>query len=95
MKNTGKRAGAEVVQLYVHDGHAKIDRPAHELKAFNRVELKPGETQTVEFKLDNSAFEYWSPETKRGPSIRAPSKSRSAASVSAGVPYAASEGKIR
>ncbi len=64
VRNTGSRAGAEVVQLYVHDGHAKIDRPAHELKAFSRVELKPGESQTVQFKLDNSAFEYWSPQTK-------------------------------
>ncbi len=64
VRNTGSRAGAEVVQLYVHDGHSKIDRPAHELKAFSRVELKPGESKTIQFKLDNSAFEYWSPETK-------------------------------
>jgi beta-glucosidase len=64
VRNTGHRSGGEVVQLYVRDGHAKIDRPAHELKAFSRVELKPGETQTVEFKIDRSAFEYWSPETK-------------------------------
>jgi beta-glucosidase len=64
VKNTGARAGAEVVQLYVHDGHSKIDRPEHELKAFSRVELKPGESQTVKFKLDNSAFEYWNPQTK-------------------------------
>jgi beta-glucosidase len=64
VRNTGSRAGAEVVQLYVHDGHAKIDRPTHELKAFNRVELKPGESQTVRFKLTNPAFEYWSPQTK-------------------------------
>ena len=35
--NTGTRAGAEVVELYVHDGHSKIDRPAHELKSFQRV----------------------------------------------------------
>ncbi len=62
--NKGLRAGAEVVQVYVHDGHAKIDRPEHELKAFSRVELKPDESQTVQFKLNNSAFEYWSPETK-------------------------------
>ncbi len=64
VKNSGSRAGAEVVQLYVHDGHARIDRPAHELKAFNRVELKPGESQTIKFSLDRSAFEYWSPQTK-------------------------------
>ncbi len=65
VKNSGSRAGAEVVQLYVHDDHAKIDRPAHELKAFKRVELKPGESQTIKFSLDKSAYEYWSPDTKQ------------------------------
>jgi beta-glucosidase len=64
VKNSGSRAGAEVVQLYVHDGHAKIDRPTHELKAFSRVELKPGESQAIKLQLDRSAFEYWSPQTK-------------------------------
>src|ERR1035438_1790194 len=43
VRNSGTRAGAEVVQLYVHDGHAKMDRPVHELKGFQRVELKAGE----------------------------------------------------
>jgi len=65
VKNTGKRSGAEVVELYVHDGHSKIDRPIHELKGFSRVELKPGETKTVTMKLDRSAFSYWSPESRR------------------------------
>ena len=65
IRNTGLRAGAEVVELYVHDGHAKIDRPAHELKVFSRVELKPGESKTVTLPLDASAFEYWSPQTKQ------------------------------
>ena len=64
VKNTGTRAGAEVVQLYVHDGHAKIDRPLHELKGFQRVELKPGESKQVQFSLDRAAFSYWSPEKK-------------------------------
>ncbi len=64
VKNSGSRAGAEVVQLYVHDGHAKIDRPERELKAFSRVELKPGESQTIKLQLDRSAFKYWSPQTK-------------------------------
>jgi len=64
VKNSGSRAGAEVVQLYVHDGHAKIDRPAHELKAFSRVELQPGESQTIKLQLDRSAFTYWSPQQK-------------------------------
>ena len=64
VRNTGSRAGAEVVELYVHDGHSKIDRPAHELKGFKRVELKAGESQTVAFTLGRDAFSYWSPETK-------------------------------
>jgi beta-glucosidase len=64
VKNTGNRAGAEVVELYVHDGHAKIDRPLRELKGFRRVELKAGETKTVTFTLDRAAFSYWSPEKK-------------------------------
>jgi len=65
VRNTGQRAGAEVVQLYVHDGHSKIDRPVHELKAFHRIELNPGESKTVEFTLNNSAFQYWNPSTKQ------------------------------
>jgi beta-glucosidase len=64
VKNTGSRDGAEVIQLYVHDGHSKIDRPAHELKGFQRVELKPGESKQVQFKLDRAALSYWSPEKK-------------------------------
>jgi beta-glucosidase len=64
IRNTGKRTGAEVVQVYVHHGHSKIDRPVHELKAFQRIDLQPGETKTVEFSLDNSSFSYWSPEKK-------------------------------
>ena len=65
VKNTGSRAGAEVVQLYVHDGHSKIDRPVHELKGFQRVDLQPGETKTVHLTLDRAALSYWSPETKQ------------------------------
>ena len=65
VRNTGSRAGAEVVQLYIHDGHSKIDRPVHELKAFGRIELKAGESQTVNFRLDRSAFAYWSPTAKQ------------------------------
>ncbi|MGB6193263.1 MAG: glycoside hydrolase family 3 C-terminal domain-containing protein [Terracidiphilus sp.] len=65
VKNTGSRAGAEVVQLYVHDGHSKIDRPVHELKGFKRVELQAGEAREVRFLLDPaSAFAYWNPATK-------------------------------
>jgi beta-glucosidase len=64
VKNTGARDGAEVVELYVHDGHSKIDRPVHELKGFQRVELKAGETKKVQFTLDRAALSYWSPDKK-------------------------------
>jgi beta-glucosidase len=64
VKNTGTRAGAEVVQLYVHDGHSKVDRPLRELKGFARIELKAGEAKTVSFKLDRAALSYWSAEKK-------------------------------
>jgi beta-glucosidase len=64
IRNTGTREGAEIVQLYVHDGHSKIDRPLRELKGFQRVELKAGETKFVNFLLDPAAFSYWSPEKK-------------------------------
>lgn len=61
IRNSGKRAGAEVVQLYVHDGHSKIDRPQKELKGFTRVELAPGESKQVTLTLDRAAFSYFSP----------------------------------
>lgn len=45
--NTGKRAGKEVAELYVHDLHPRIDKPVQELKGFAKVDLAPGETKTV------------------------------------------------
>jgi beta-glucosidase len=64
VSNTGARGGTEVVELYLHDGHSKIDRPVHELKRFQRVELQPGESKIVNFLLDRAAFTYWSPKEK-------------------------------
>ncbi len=49
--NTGKRAGAEVVQLYVHDVLASVSQPPMLLKGFRRVELKPGESTEISFPL--------------------------------------------
>ena len=63
VRNTGHRSGAEVVELYVHQNHTKIERPAHELKGFRRVELNPGESQRVRFTLDHAAFSYWDSST--------------------------------
>lgn len=63
VENTGTRAGAEVVELYVHENKLKIDRPERELKGFQRVELQPGETKWVHFRLDRTAFSHWDPAT--------------------------------
>ena len=59
VKNTGSVAGAEVVQLYVADPEASVDRPAKELKGFRKVFLEPGETQTVSFTLDRAALSWF------------------------------------
>ncbi len=59
VQNTGKRAGAEVVQLYVRDLAPKVDRPVRELKGFARVTLSPGEKKTVTFSIDESALSYY------------------------------------
>jgi beta-glucosidase len=59
--NTGRRAGAEVVQLYVRDPIANLVRPVRELKAFARVALQPGETRTVSLRLDWRALAYYDP----------------------------------
>ena len=56
--NTGRRAGAEVVEMYVHDPSPKIDKPVRELKAFAKVELAPGETKTVQFQIKPRALAY-------------------------------------
>ncbi len=58
--NTGKVAGDEVVQLYIHQKWGTDSRPAHELKGFSRITLQPGETKTVSFKLGADALSYWS-----------------------------------
>lgn len=58
--NTGKRAGSEVVQLYVNDVECSVPRPPKELKAFEKVFLNPGETKTVTLTLNKSAFAFFS-----------------------------------
>ena len=62
--NTGSREGAEVVQLYVRDVQCSVDRPVKELKAFRKVTLKPGETQSVSFTLSKSAMAFYEPVKK-------------------------------
>lgn len=59
VRNSGKVAGAEVVQLYVHDEKASVKRPEKELKAFEKVFLKPGESKTLTMNLGADAFSFY------------------------------------
>lgn len=61
VRNTGKRAGAEVVQFYVHQAKPSLERPEKELKSFVRVELKPGETKSVSVVLDRRSLWFFDP----------------------------------
>jgi len=60
VRNSGSRSGAEVVELYVHDGHSSGDRPVQELKGFQRIALAAGESKDVHFKVDRSAIAFYS-----------------------------------
>ncbi|KAA6348392.1 Beta-glucosidase [termite gut metagenome] len=59
LKNTGEREADEVVQLYVHRLDATIEWPFKELKAFERVSLKGGESQTLTLTIPVSKLRYW------------------------------------
>ncbi|KAA3660221.1 MAG: glycosyl hydrolase, partial [Chloroflexi bacterium] len=59
--NTGKVAGQEIVQLYVHDQKSRLKRPFKELKGFAKVSLAPGETKTISITLNFRAFAYYDP----------------------------------
>ncbi len=63
--NVGKRAGEEVVQLYVQDKVGSVTRPVKELKAFRRVALEPGEGRTVSFEVPVGELAFWNIEMKR------------------------------
>jgi beta-glucosidase len=59
VKNTGSKAGDDVVQLYIHDPVASISQPVRRLRGFQRVTLDPGETKTVTFRLDASDVGFY------------------------------------
>lgn len=63
VKNTGKVAGAEVVQLYLHDKESTVERPYKELKGFAKVYLQPGESQRVSIKLNKRDLSFWDTKT--------------------------------
>ena len=65
VKNTGSRAGDQVVQLYVAHPHSAVARPREELKGFHRVSLQPNETKTVQIPLRASTLAYWNDKDKQ------------------------------
>ncbi|QJR11190.1 Beta-xylosidase [Usitatibacter rugosus] len=64
VRNTGSRAGDEVVQVYVHDRVATVARAAKQLRGFERVTLAPGERKTVRIPLGPKAFRLWNAQMK-------------------------------
>jgi len=59
VKNTGKREGDEVVQLYIHDVVCSVVRPVKELRAFERISLNPGETKTVTMTVPGEKLAFY------------------------------------
>jgi beta-glucosidase len=64
--NTSKRAGTEVVQLYIRDMVGSITRPVKELKGFQPITLEPGETKTVAFKITLDDLKFYNSDLKYG-----------------------------
>jgi beta-glucosidase len=63
--NTGSRAGAEVVQLYIRDHVAQVTRPVLELRGFRKITLAPGETQTISFRIGPDELSYYDARMQR------------------------------
>ena len=57
--NTGKRAGSEIVELFISDSKSSVDRPVKELKGFSKVALAPGETKTVTFEITEPDLSFF------------------------------------
>lgn len=64
VKNIGKYAGKEVVQLYIRDEVGSITRPVQELKGFNKIELAPGETKNVSFNITPELLKFYNGDLK-------------------------------
>lgn len=60
--NTGKKAGSEVVELYISDSKSSVERPVKELKGFSKVHLLPGETKTVKFEITKPDLSFFDAE---------------------------------
>jgi len=64
LKNTGKVTGKEVAHLYLHDEFASVAKPVKELKGFEMVELKAGETKTITFTLTDAELGFYNPQNE-------------------------------
>jgi beta-glucosidase len=64
VSNTGAVAGDETVQLYISQRGTSVARPIHELKGFQKVTLKPGESRHVEFTLGREELAFWNIDMK-------------------------------
>ncbi|MBY8961852.1 beta-glucosidase BglX [Flavobacterium sp. D11R37] len=64
VKNTSNRDGREVVQLYLHDLYASVTRPVRELKGFETIDIKAGQTKTVIFTIDEKTIEFYTANKK-------------------------------
>lgn len=64
LKNSGSRAGKETVQLYLKDNVSSAVRPIQELIAFKKVFLKPGESCSVCFEINEPMLRYWNAENQ-------------------------------
>lgn len=65
VRNTGARLGDETVQLYIRDKVSSVTRPVKELKGFERVTLKPGESRTVQFAVGPESLQIWNDRMER------------------------------
>jgi beta-glucosidase len=63
--NTGSLTGDAVAQIYIHQRSGSASRPVRELKGFERVFLKPGQTKTLTFPLGKDELQFWSPQTRQ------------------------------
>ena len=65
VSNTGKRAGAEIAELYVGEKNPAVPRPIKELKGFQKVFLRPGESKKISIELDQRSFAFFNTTTKQ------------------------------
>ena len=65
VSNTGKRAGAEIAELYVGEKNPAVPRPIKELKGFQKVFLRPGESKKISIELDQRSFAFFNTTTKK------------------------------